>query len=227
MCYTVAKGGEFVYFLIDYENVHNLGMRGTEYLLPSDCVIVFYSESAPTMESRYLNDIQNSGCGFEVCKLLTKRKNGLDFYIATKVGELFGAERCKNAVLVSNDTGFQAVRDFWQERSGTKHRVALSESIEQGIITAGENSERAHLIRTGRKAVDIGQFHAAYQENLKLQQALRGVFDGTVYSDRLPDIQDILKSGTSPKVIYLDSLRRFGRKDGQEIYRMIKTCTNF
>ena len=216
-----------MYFLIDYENVHNLGMRGTEYLLPTDHVIVFYSDSSPTMESRYLNDIKNSGCGFEVCKLLTKRKNGLDFYIATKVGALFGAERCKNAVLVSNDTGFQAIRDFWQERSGTKHRVALSESIEQGIITAGENSDRAYLIRSGRKTMDIGQFHAAYQEDLKLQQALRGVFDGTAYSDRLPDIQDILKSGTSPKVIYLDSLRRFGRKDGQEIYRMIKTCTNF
>ena len=215
-----------MYFLIDYENVHNLGMQGTEYLLPSDYVIVFYSKSSPNMELRHLNDIQNSGCGFEVCKLLTKRKNGLDFYVATKVGELFGAERCKNAVLISNDTGFQAIRDFWQERSGTKHRVALSESIEQGIITAGENSERANSIRAGRKAMDIGQFYAAYQENLRLQQTLRVVFDGTAYSDRLSDIQDILKSGSSPKVIYLDSLRRFGRKDGQEIYRIIKTCTD-
>ena len=129
-------------------------------------------------------------------------------------------------MLVSNDTGFQAIRDFWQERSGTKHRVALSESIEQGIITAGENSERANSIRAGRKTMDIGQFYAAYQENLRLQQTLRVMFDGTAYSDRLSDIQDILKSGTSPKVIYLDSLRRFGRKDGQEIYRMIKTCTD-
>lgn len=216
-----------MHFLIDYENVHNPGMRGTEYLLPSDYVIVFYSENSLTMESRHLNDIQSSGCGFEVCKLLTKRKNGLDFYIATKVGELFGADRCKNAVLVSSDTGFQAIRDFWQERSGTKHRVALSESIEQGIITVGEISERAHLIREGRKAKDIGQFYAAYQENLKLQQTLRSVLDGTAYSDRLPDIQDILKSGTSAKVIYLDSLRRFGRNDGQKIYRLIKTCSNF
>ena len=216
-----------MHFLIDYENVHGQGMRGTEYLLSSDYVIVFYSNSSPAMESRYLNDIQNSGCVFEVCKLLTQRKNGLDFYIATKVGALFGAECCKNAVIVSNDAGFQSIREFWQERSGTKHRVALSESIEQGIIAAGENSERARLIRAGRKAVDIGQFYAAYQEDLKLQRALRDVFDGTAYMDRLPDIQDILKSGTSPKGIYLNSLRCFGRKEGQEIYRMIKTCTNF
>lgn len=176
------------------------------------------------MEMRYLDNIKNSGCGFEVCKLLTKRKNGLDFYIATKVGELFGAERCKNAVLISNDTGFQAIRDFWQERSGTKHRVALSESIEHGIITAGENSERARLIRTQRKMMDIGQFYAAYQENLRICQMLQEAFEGTEYSGRLQEIQDVLRAGTSPKVIYLDSLRRFGRKDGQEIYRRLKAC---
>lgn len=213
-----------MYFLIDYENVRNLGMRGSEYLLPSDYVIVFYSRNAPLMEMRHLNNIKNSGCGFETCELLTKRKNGLDFYIATKVGELFGAERCKNAVLISNDSGFQAIRDFWQERSGTKHRVALSESIEHGIITVGENSERSKLIRAQRKTMDIGQFYAAYQENQKIYRMLCEAFEGTAYSDRLSEIQDVLQAGTSPKVIYLDSLRRFGRKDGQEIYRRLKAC---
>lgn len=214
-----------MYFLIDYENVKNMGMRGSEYLLPSDHVIVFYSSGTPTMEMRHLTNVQNSGCGFETCDLLTKRKNGLDFYIATKVGELFGAERCKNAVLISNDTGFQAVRDFWQERSGTKHRVTLSECIEHGIIASGENSERSALIRANRKMMDIGQFYAAHLEKLKTQQMLRKLFEGTEYSDRLSEIQDVLNTGTSPKVIYLDSLRRFGRKDGQEIYRKLKTCT--
>lgn len=218
------KGGIFVYFLIDYENVQNSGMRGSEYLLSSDHVIVFYSKNAPLMEMRHLDNIKNSGCGFEVCELLTKRKNGLDFYIATKVGELFGAERCKNAVLISNDSGFQAIRDYWQERSGTKHRVALSESIEHGIITAGETSERANLIRARRKAMDIGQFYVTYQEHRKFQQILQKAFMGTTYSDRLQEIQDVLETGRSPKVIYLDSLRRFGRKDGQEIYRRLKAC---
>lgn len=216
-----------MYFLIDYENVRNLGMRGSEYLLPTDHVIVFYSENAPIMEFRHLQNIQNSGCGFEAYKLLMKRKNGLDFYIATKVGELFGANRCQKAVLVSNDSGFQAIRDFWQERSRTKNRVALGESIEHGIITAGEISERAALIRSYRKTMDIGQFYAAYQERLSLRKALRDAFAGTDYADRLKEVEAILDAGTSPKVIYLDSLRRFGRKGGQEVYRKLKACKGF
>lgn len=215
-----------MYFLIDFENVKNAGMRGTEYLLSTDCVIVFYSANTPTMEQRHLMNIQDSGCGFETYKLLMKRKNGLDFYIATKVGELFGAGRCKNAVLISNDSGFQAIRDFWQECSGTKNRVAISDTIEHGIITAGETSERADRIRAYRKTVDIGNFYAAYQENQNLQKILRGAFAGTAFEGRLKEIEDILKTGTSPKVIYLDSLRHFGRKEGQEIYRILKTCVS-
>ena len=213
-----------MYFLVDFENVRNLGMRGTEFLLPSDCVILFYSDGAPTIEQRHLNNIQLSGCGFETCKLLKKRKNGLDFYIATKAGALFGAEKCQNLVIVSNDGGFQAVRDYWQERSGTKHRVALSESIEQGIISVNENSERANLIRSYRKNVDIGQFFAAYREKKRIEQVLMSAFEGTEFCDRLQEIQDLLKGDATPKVIYLDSLRRFGRKSGQEIYRILKNC---
>ena len=216
-----------MYFLVDFENVRNLGMRGTEFLLRSDCVVLFYSDAAPAIEQRHLNHIQLAGCGFETCKLLKKRKNGLDFYIASKVGALFGAERCQNLVIVSNDSGFQAVREYWQDRSGTKHRVALSESIEHGILAVNENSERANLIRSYRKNVDIGNFYAAYQENLKLQQILQEAFSGTAFTGRLKEIEEILKPGATPKVIYLDSLRHFGRKEGQEIYRILKTCANF
>jgi len=216
-----------MYFLIDYENVKNGGMRGSEHLLPTDHVIVFYSINVPTMEQRHLENIRRSGCEFEIYKLLKQRKNGLDFYIATKVGELFGANRCRNVVLVSNDTGFHAIREFWQECSGTKNRVAISDSIEHGIITAGEVSKRAELIRANRTMVDIGNFYAAYREDLKLQRILQEAFRDTPFLDRLNEIESIVKTGKSPKVIYLDSLRHFGRKGGQEVYRVLKNCTNY
>ena len=44
-------------FLIDYENVRNAGMRGCEFLQPSDWVIVFYSKESPNMETRFLETI--------------------------------------------------------------------------------------------------------------------------------------------------------------------------
>lgn len=102
--------------------------------------------------------------------------------------------------------------------------MALSESIEHGIIAANENSERANLIRSYRKTVGIGQFTAAYQENQRIKMALLGAFEGSEFCDRLQEIQDILKNAVSPKAVYLDSMRRFGLKGGQTVYRTLKSC---
>jgi len=92
--------------------------------------------------------------------------------------------------------------------------VVVSDCIANGIVAAGENSEPATPIYTNRKALDIGNFYTAYQKIRKLQQKLRDIFAETVYADRLPDIENILKTGTSPKVIYWDSMRHFGLKGG-------------
>ena len=64
--YTVKKEGRPMHFLVDYENVRNLGMRGTEFLLSSDCVILFYSDAALAIEQRHLQNIQRARCGFEI-----------------------------------------------------------------------------------------------------------------------------------------------------------------
>ena len=55
-----------MYFLVDVENVKNAGLRGSDSLLPTDHVILFYSDSTPHLEARHLEDIRDSGCGFEV-----------------------------------------------------------------------------------------------------------------------------------------------------------------
>ena len=77
-----------MYFLIDYENVHTPGMRGTEYLLPSDHVLVFYSALVPNMEAQYLTaireEILKSGKTPKVICLDTRRRfgrrDGLEVY---------------------------------------------------------------------------------------------------------------------------------------------------
>ena len=72
--------------------------------------------------------------------------------------------------------------------------------------------------------MDIGHFYAAYLEREALLALLRKAFSGTAYTSRLREIEEILKPGATRKVLYLDSLRRFGRQGGQEVYRILKTC---
>lgn len=75
-----------MYFLVDFENVRSNGLRGAEYLDKNDYLTLFFSSAAHSCENRYLEEIEQSGCVFDTCKLVKTGKNGLDFYILPGLG---------------------------------------------------------------------------------------------------------------------------------------------
>lgn len=216
-----------MYFLIDYENVKNMGMQGAEHLQPADHLVLFYSAAAPNMEERYLSAVKASGCEFCICKLVKIRKNALDFYIAARLGEIWGQGYRGNTVIVSKDDGFHSLIEYGNRCITPSRRVLVSPSIEHGIISAGENNPRTARVRQQLKSIDIGNFYSAYEEGLRLRRMLEEAFAGTEFLARTQEIEEILKNGKTPKVIYLDTLRRFGRKDGLAVYQKLKNCAEF
>ena len=215
----------FMLFLIDYENVGNAGMKGYGYLDMQDHVVVFYSEAKKNMERRILEEITSSKCIFETCKLCRTGKNALDFYITSRLGELIGGGYEGVAVIVSNDNGFQAVRDYWGSRTPKKRRVLLSPCLEDGIISGNENNERTKELRKMRESLAIGKYYAAYRERMRMRDVLQKLFEGTQYEDRTEEIQNLVEDREkTSKVTYLSSLHLFGRKNGLEIYNKIKSC---
>lgn len=212
-------------FLVDYENVGNMGMKGCDYLNAQDHIIVFYSENKKNMERRALENIAGSGCVFEICKLCKEGKNALDFYIASKLGELFGGGRTDIAAIISKDVGFQAVRDYWEKRAVPRRKVLLASCIEEGIINAGENNERTRELKHLHENLSIGGYHAAYTERMRIKTVLKNLFDGTEYAGMTDEIQNLIegKEKTS-KIIYLSCLHLFGRSSGLAIYNKVKMC---
>lgn len=211
-----------MYFLIDFENVRSNGLRGTEYLNKNDYLTLFFSAAAHSCESRYLEEIEQSGCTFDTCKLVKTGKNGLDFYIATRVGEFYGNGHDDRVAIISKEQGFHAVRDYWDVRLPSNKKVILSPSIERSLIASNDNSERVKKLKSKLNGVDIDMFKAEYDERRRLQEVLTQIFGTTAFADKLSEIQEVLEHGDSKKVIYLDSLHRFGRKQGLEIYDRLK-----
>lgn len=212
-------------FLVDYENVGNMGMKGCHYLEASDYMVIFYSEEKKNMERRFLEDIANSGCTFEICKLCKNGKNALDFYIASKLGELFGSGFEGTAIIVSHDNGFKAVRDYWDKRATKKRRVLLSACVEDGIISGNENSERVKILQRLRENLAIGGFFSDYTEKMRIKTVIRELFDGTEYEEMTEQIQMLmLEKKKTPRIIYLNCLHSFGRNGGLAIYNRMKSC---
>ena len=212
-------------FLIDYENVGNAGMRGSSYLNAMDHVIVFYSEAKKHMERRALEHITASGCVFEICKLCKTGKNALDFYIASRLGELFGGGKEGVAAIISNDSGFKAVRDFWEKKAEHKRKVVVSPCLEDGIISGGESNQRTKELQRLRENLTIGGYYTVYTERMRIKAVLRKLFEGTEYEDMTEEIRNLIegKEKTS-KTIYLNCLHLFGRNNGLAIYNKVKAC---
>ena len=99
-------------FLINLDNVHIAGLRGSELLTEDDTVALFYSDSNEKNEQGALNLIFSSGCNIVLRKVKTKGENTLDFF-AVYVGELLGKVSAEYVAIISNDKGFQMVREYW------------------------------------------------------------------------------------------------------------------
>lgn len=211
-----------MYFLVDFENVRSGGLRGVDYLEDSDYLTIFFSNAAHSCENRYLEDIERSGCHFDTCKLKNRGKNGLDFYIASRVGEFYGTGHKDRIAIISNDQGYKAVRDYWDVRLPANHKIIISPSVERSLIASNDNSDRVKRLKNQLSGIDIDVFQARYEERMRLQKILRQIFDETDYASKMLEIQDMMETAKAPKIIYLNSLHRFGRKQGLEIYRRIK-----
>lgn len=172
-----------------------------------------------------MDNIAGSGCVFEICKLCKNGKNALDFYITSRLGELFGGGFEGITAIISRDNGFQAVRDYWEKKSVHKRKVLLSACVEDGIVSSNENSDRVRELKRQRENLTIGGFFADYTEDKRIKAVIKSLFDGTEYEELTQQIQKIMeKKEKTPRSIYLSCLHTFGRVGGLEIYSRMKTC---
>lgn len=217
-----------MYFLVDLENVHNAGMSGISYLDEHDTLILFFGETARTLEHRNLEGIAQSGCVLETYRLKNIGKNALDFCIATRVGEILQIAPNENIAIISRDRGYKAVQEYVQNHSKPCGRLICSESIERAIIASNTGEKRTKEVRRQLRTESIESFAAQYTERQRIIKRLHEQFDGSEFESMLPEILAILSGeDQSAKVIYLDSLKRFGRKNGVSIYRRLKNCAIF
>ncbi len=54
-----------------------------------------------------------------------------------------------------------------------------------------------------------------------MRRELEKLFASSEYAGMIEQIMDIVKGENRHKLIYLESLKRFGRKQGVEIYRIL------
>ena len=135
-------------FLVDYENVSDAGVVGVDTLTESDTVIIFYGSKVKSVAYESLIAITNSKASIEHLKAEKTAKNYLDFQLTTYLGYKLGKENFNEIFVISKDSGFDAVVDFWSEKGYTIKRQEAIVVAEKPEATPEDRPKRTYTRRT-------------------------------------------------------------------------------
>lgn len=211
-----------MWFLVDFENVHEEGLRGLEYLTAEDSLALFYSNACKTVSQKYWELIVQSGCYLEAYCLEHSGKNALDFCISTKVGEIFSTARRESVAIISNDKGYKAVRDYWRGKKHGSHSLVLQSSIEKSIISANACDLRWRRVKHDSERLDLSEVTEKFFEHQRVREELKVFLETEGCSDLIEDAMKIVSDSSTPKERYQNSLKEFGRSQGIKVYHAIK-----
>lgn len=213
--------------LVDYENVNGTnGLKGADALSPEDTLMIFYSNCCGKIRYDYMQDIKESGCEFHIVKLKGAGKNALDFYIAAECGVI--SERGERRIaIISNDKGFQAVIDFFcVNRDTARVQIVKAGNIETAItlFSFPEEAGRRAFLQRRMSTLDLAAECARLEERNAMRKEIQNILQGTQYEEKTTEIIDFItaKVKKGKKALYTGSLHTFGRRDGTEIYQLLR-----
>lgn len=171
-------------YLIDSENINDVWVELLPCLGDKDEILVFYTDKSAHMGYDRIVRLIEQKKGIIRWIKCFEGQNALDFQLVTELGSRISQDSKREYVIVSNDTGYDAVVRYWTLKECKVSRmkgvdcghVAYEEEVEilvpageEGIgsypvMGAGQENERKSRKRNGRQSVQIGMLHAVEPE---------------------------------------------------------------
>lgn len=117
-------------YLVDSENVGDIWVPLLIASQPEDQVIVFYTQKSPHMNYENVRLLKETDKEAEFVKCY-EGSNALDFQLVSQLGYLLREDADCEYVIVSNDTGFDAVVRYWTVRKMPVRRLSGKECSRQ------------------------------------------------------------------------------------------------
>lgn len=107
------------YYLIDFENVNEVGLAGCEQLKSTDYIHLFYTDHARKIN---LDLCANHGNARLFLHKAPASKQSLDMHLVSYLGYLIGRNHGRNYsyIIISKDTDYDNLIKFWKEKYHVK-----------------------------------------------------------------------------------------------------------
>ncbi len=163
------------YYLIDYENVHGDGLSGCQDLGKTDHIVIFFTQNAKNIDMR---DISRHGeADLEMIEV-PAGKQSTDMHIGSYLGYLAGklGSKC-TVVIVSNDTDFDKVIDFWEEKIGIA--VSRSQQIKKKTTTKSQ-PKKLQISSTSKNTIRVSSAKKTMLNQEVMKTVINAGFDASV-----------------------------------------------
>ena len=193
-------------FFIDFENVHNSGLSNLKGLSKDDLIFIFYTASTETITLDNINQLNKSGCKYELIKVPAGSQS-LDMHLISFVGYAIGLGGEKyNYIVISKDKDYDNVISFWKSKCGIsiKRQAAINVSSVKNAIpnidtsVDNQNNPVQELPQTIQAQIDsngktVDELPSEIVENVDINVQLP--------SDLKQELEDlILNSGRSQEM---------------------------
>lgn len=152
-------------YLIDYENTGVKGLAGIEKLNEEDQIILFYGPKTGSIPFDEHVKISQAASHVEYIKTTKTAKNYLDFQLVTYLGYLIARSSIREYHVVSKDSGYDSVIDFWSKKGLVMKR---QDTIAGEDKTASQAQSKAAATKSRKKEKQQNRKQeSAKQEKLK------------------------------------------------------------
>jgi hypothetical protein len=188
---------------------------------------IYISGACKKISQKQLDQIKQSGCEWHCYYLDKASPNANDFRIVSELSYLIGAGYEGDVIIISNDKGFNAVTSYMGKHEEHPFNVQRSNSLARAIMMTTDRPgrhRRSALIYESQET-DIMEAYKNYQSKKEFRTKMEQAFADTELLPLVPQIMELFENNKdSVKQLYLTALKQFGRKNGLEIYRVLKNA---
>lgn len=122
-------------YLIDSENINDIWVEILNSLEEKDEILVFYTDKSAHMGYDRIIRLMELKRGTVRWIRCFEGQNALDFQLVTELGSRISQEPKREYIIVSNDTGYDAVVRYWQQK---EYRVRRMKGVECETLVGAE-----------------------------------------------------------------------------------------
>ena len=213
--------GQSTHYLVDFENVGESGIKTSGKLPATDYVYLFSTKSSAKVNVSVLVNHNLSNLKiFDV----PQGSQSVDKHLLAYLGYLIGkhAKRARY-VIVSKDTGYDAISAFWKKEQGVD--IRRRQTIQAIPSAKKEPAKSANAL--AKKADSGNQIRDLAKEKTALNASIMKVLSNSSYDNsargKAASIAIKNFANTNRKRLTHDALvRQFGQARGSDLYNRIK-----